>query len=229
MQVKKNLLKTIGNAKQCLLCNKVFSREKVAVCHVFQLHQDLLQSPDDKKNQVNLLEEDPNLNKTLVSSNNSTTNPESSGCWKCKFCSKYFTALEDTVPHMRLMHGVTRLDARNKSLQKIYWSSSIKYFFRRIKKYGKDFLILITGKRATVKPEKNVLNIKRDLITGVGQAKQCFLCKRIFSSEYKAVDHIYEAHQDLRWENLSWLKTVVINLEQIVLFIPRFKCYFTTR
>ena len=102
----------------------MFSREKVAVCHVFDLHQDLLQSPEDIRNQLNQLEKDPNLrtvgiNKTLVSSNNSTPTSGASGRWKCKFCSQHFTSLEDTVPHMRLMHGVTRLDARNKSLQKI--------------------------------------------------------------------------------------------------------------
>jgi len=121
VQVKKSLLKTIGNAKQCLLCNKVFSREKVAVGHVFHLHQDLLQSPDDILKQDNQLEEDPNPNtvemrKSNIGADNSILK---SPCWKCKFCSKLFVVQEDTVAHLRLMHGVTRLDARNRSLTRI--------------------------------------------------------------------------------------------------------------
>ena len=43
VQVKKNLLRSLGNAKQCRLCDKMFSREKAAVAHVFQSHDDLLQ------------------------------------------------------------------------------------------------------------------------------------------------------------------------------------------
>lgn len=111
VQVKKSLLKTIGNAKQCLLCNKVFSREKEAVGHVYQLHQDILQSPDD----ITKLSENRAINSIVLNKKSSLI----CGSWKCKFCSKLFTSLEDTVPHMRLMHGVTRGDARNKSIQRI--------------------------------------------------------------------------------------------------------------
>ena len=115
VQVKKSLLKTIGNAKQCLLCNKVFSREKEAVGHVFQLHQDLLQSPDDGRAHEVSQAPDPTLD-LKNTANNSQLISES---WKCKFCSKLFMSLEDTVPHLRRMHGIIRGDARNKSLQKI--------------------------------------------------------------------------------------------------------------
>ena len=47
VQVKKSLLRSIGNAKQCKLCDKMFSREKAAVAHVFESHNDLLQPADD--------------------------------------------------------------------------------------------------------------------------------------------------------------------------------------
>ena len=47
VQVKKSLLRSLGNAKQCKLCDKVFSREKAAVAHVFESHEELLSPSDD--------------------------------------------------------------------------------------------------------------------------------------------------------------------------------------
>lgn len=47
VQVKKSLLRSLGNAKQCKLCDKMFSREKAAVAHVFDIHQNLLGPSDD--------------------------------------------------------------------------------------------------------------------------------------------------------------------------------------
>ena len=41
VQVKKELLRNVGNAKQCVLCGRVFSRESGAVDHVFTEHSDL--------------------------------------------------------------------------------------------------------------------------------------------------------------------------------------------
>ena len=46
------------------------------------------------------------------------------------------------------------------------------------------------------------INIKKDLIRKVGQAKQCQLCGRIFSSEYKAIDHVLEDHKSVQQEDL---------------------------
>ena len=50
IQVKKSLLRSVGNAKQCRLCDKVFSRERAAVVHVFEDHTDLLQPSEDMNN-----------------------------------------------------------------------------------------------------------------------------------------------------------------------------------
>ena len=47
VQVKKSLLRSLGNAKQCKLCDKMFSREKAAVAHVFESHNDLLGPGDN--------------------------------------------------------------------------------------------------------------------------------------------------------------------------------------
>ena len=54
----------------------------------------------------------------VVTENLDNTRPTSE-VWKCKFCSKHFTALEETVGHLRKMHGVSRQDARNMSIIKI--------------------------------------------------------------------------------------------------------------
>ena len=42
VQVKKSLLQSIGNAKQCVVCRKIFSRETDAVAHVYVSHSDIL-------------------------------------------------------------------------------------------------------------------------------------------------------------------------------------------
>ena len=34
-------------------------------------------------------------------------------------------------------------------------------------------------------------------MTKVGNAKQCKLCHKVFSSEFKAVDHVHEAHNNI--------------------------------
>ena len=47
VQVKKCLLRSLGNAKQCKLCDKMFSREKAAVDHVFESHDYLLGPSND--------------------------------------------------------------------------------------------------------------------------------------------------------------------------------------
>ena len=49
----------------------------------------------------------------------------------------------------------------------------------------------------------NDIDIKKDLIKKVGQAKQCLLCKRIFSSEYKAIDHIHEDHKNIQLNDVE--------------------------
>ena len=106
------------------MCNKLFSREKVAVEHVFDLHQDLLQSPDYIRKQSHPPEEDPEarlkeMKKTEVAPEKQANTRPRSEVWKCKFCSKHFTALEETAGHLRKMHGVIRQDARNMSIMKI--------------------------------------------------------------------------------------------------------------
>ena len=42
------------------------------------------------------------------------------------------------------------------------------------------------------------INIKKDLLLKVGNAKQCKLCKKIFSSEFKAVEHVHEVHNNIQ-------------------------------
>ena len=71
-----------------------------------------------------------------------------------------------------------------------------QYYFRDYIKY------FLTGKIAREKTDKNIFNIKRELLRGVGQAKQCVLCSKIFSSEYKAINHIHEVHSDFQLEDL---------------------------
>ena len=44
------------------------------------------------------------------------------------------------------------------------------------------------------------INIKKDLIKKIGQCKQCQLCNKLFSTEYKAIDHILEDHTDIESE-----------------------------
>jgi len=103
----------------------LFSREKVAVEHVFDLHQDLLQSPACIiRKQGHLPAEDPKkslkeMKKFKVSTEILDNTSPRAEVWKCKFCSEHFTALEETVGHLKKMHGVTRQDARNMSMIKI--------------------------------------------------------------------------------------------------------------
>ena len=109
----------------------MFSREKVAVEHVFDLHQDLLQSPACIiRKQGHLPAEDPKkslkeMKKFKVSTEILDNTSPRAEVWKCKFCSEHFTALEETVGHLKKMHGVTRQDARNMSMIKISWSPSL--------------------------------------------------------------------------------------------------------
>ena len=49
------------------------------------------------------------------------------------------------------------------------------------------------------------INIKKDLIKKIGQAKQCQLCKKLFSSEYKAIAHVHEEHKNIQLEAVKHL------------------------
>ena len=119
VQVKKSLLKNVGNAKQCLLCSRVFSRERMAVEHVFGDHGDLLRSPGDTA--IGTLAErgdidTPDTNK--LSEPTADTKVDTGGCrWMCKFCSTIFRFKEDTVTHFKEIHGINRAAARDKSLR----------------------------------------------------------------------------------------------------------------
>ena len=122
VEVKKNLLRNVGNAKQCKLCDKIFSTEKSAVAHVFDFHQDLLQPGKEKgkinKQQCKKIIEMTNIEQMKAESKKLDTGI-SQDKWKCKYCSTIFLCLEDTIPHMKQMHGIIRPDAREKSLKKI--------------------------------------------------------------------------------------------------------------
>ena len=128
VQVKKNLLRNVGNAKQCKLCDKIFSTEKAAVAHVFDLHDDLLQPEKEaekrevemKYNKCKKNPETTSISQTQKKADYKRIEKEGyQSKWRCKYCSSVFLYLEDTVPHMKQMHGITRPDAREKSLIKI--------------------------------------------------------------------------------------------------------------
>ena len=119
--MKKSLLKNVGNAKQCLLCSRVFSRERMAVEHVFGDHGDLLRSPPDVA--IGTLakrggNDTPDTNKQTEPT--ADTKVDTGGCrWMCKFCSTVFRSKEDTVSHFKEIHGITRAAARDKSLRMV--------------------------------------------------------------------------------------------------------------
>eukprot|EP00092_Neocalanus_flemingeri_P019395 GFUD01021009.1.p1 GENE.GFUD01021009.1~~GFUD01021009.1.p1 ORF type:complete len:382 (-),score=106.93 GFUD01021009.1:463-1608(-) len=102
VNIKKDLLKKIGNAKQCKLCNKIFSTEFQAVEHVHQVHKDI----------------NPGIVEQLADQKKPDPAPKMDR-WKCKFCAKIFLKKEDTVPHLKEIHGITRLTARERSIQKL--------------------------------------------------------------------------------------------------------------
>ena len=129
VQVKKNLLRNVGNAKQCKLCDKIFSTEKSAVAHVFEVHNDLLQPEKMAGKRAEEGEfikgkrsiETTNLcqPRKIIDYKRIDNKEGNDNKWKCKYCSSVFLCLADTVPHMKQMHGITRPDAREKSLKKI--------------------------------------------------------------------------------------------------------------
>jgi len=61
----------------------------------------------------------------------------------------------------------------------------------------------VVGKVKKAKIDGNKINLKRDLIKKIGQCKQCQLCKKLFSSEYKAIDHILEVHGNVQYEDVQ--------------------------
>ena len=64
-------------------------------------------------------------------------------------------------------------------------------------------LILGKAKEGTFKATKS--NIKKVLIKQIGQCKQCQLCNKLFSTEYKACNHIHEQHLDIQYEDVKHL------------------------
>ena len=96
------MLKKIGNAKQCKLCNKIFSSEFQAVDHVYEAHKDF----------------NPVIVQHLADKKKPEVAPKKEG-WKCKFCGQIFQKKEDTVPHLKEIHGIIRPTARERSIQKI--------------------------------------------------------------------------------------------------------------
>jgi len=102
INIKKDLLVKVGNAKQCKLCDKIFSSEFKAVDHVHQTHNDIesIKSKITEKTPKKNIEVKKNL-------------------WKCKFCGLIFPTVDATVPHLKEIHGINTLGARKRSIQRI--------------------------------------------------------------------------------------------------------------
>jgi len=97
INIKKDLLKKIGNAKQCKLCNKLFSSEFKAVDHIHEVHNDYTKissvvAKDTKKEPIG---------------------------WQCKFCGLKFKTKKETEPHLKEIHGIVTTTARERSIKKI--------------------------------------------------------------------------------------------------------------
>eukprot|EP00092_Neocalanus_flemingeri_P089747 GFUD01113600.1.p1 GENE.GFUD01113600.1~~GFUD01113600.1.p1 ORF type:complete len:387 (-),score=98.52 GFUD01113600.1:43-1203(-) len=69
------------------------------------------------------------------------------------------------------------------------------------------------------------IDIKKDLIKKIGQAKQCQLCKKLFSSEYKAIAHIHEDHNDINMEAVEHLLGKSNDMKTVE-EVPKWKCSF---
>jgi len=102
INIKKDLLMTVGNAKQCKLCNKIFSSQFKAVEHVHEAHNDI------KAIKSKIVEQ--------ISKKNIEVKNEG---WKCKFCGLIFKTKPETVPHLKEIHGIVKLGAQKRSLQKL--------------------------------------------------------------------------------------------------------------
>ena len=121
VQVKKELLRNVGNAKQCVLCGRVFSRESGAVEHVFTEHSDLcLAQPGGVGEQpspatpYNALPAPP-----VVETRSHPKQPSEHGGWKCKFCAEIFKNKDETIPHLKEIHGILKSTARERSIKKV--------------------------------------------------------------------------------------------------------------
>ena len=101
INIKKDLLKTIGNAKQCKVCNKLFSSEFKAVDHVIEVHNDI--------EAVKVVSEEKERKKADQDSKGS----------KCKFCGLNFKSKQETIPHLKSIHGIESTAARERSIKRI--------------------------------------------------------------------------------------------------------------
>ena len=102
INIKKDLLVKVGNAKQCKLCDKIFSSEFKAVDHVNQTHNHI----ESIKSKI--AEKTPNKNIEVKKN-----------LWKCKFCGLTFSNKEATVPHLKEIHGINTLEARKRSIKHV--------------------------------------------------------------------------------------------------------------
>ena len=102
INIKKDLLVKVGNAKQCKLCDKIFSSEFKAVDHIHQTHNDI----ESIKSKI----AEKSFTKKIENKKNQ---------YKCKFCGLAFLTKEATVPHLKEIHGINTLAARKRSIQHI--------------------------------------------------------------------------------------------------------------